>query len=94
MTGLLGILYALAEHDLKRMLAYSSVENIGIIYLALGAALVFMANNDPAWATVALIAALLHSLNHSLFKSLLFLGRGRYLRRLPTHSILNCWAAC
>jgi hydrogenase-4 component B len=75
-TGLLGILYALAEHDLKRMLAYSSVENIGIIYLGLGAALVFMANNDPAWATVALVAALLHALNHSLFKSLLFLGAG------------------
>ena len=75
-TGLLGILYALAEHDLKRMVAYSSVENIGIIYLGLGAALVLMANNEPAWASVALIAALLHALNHSLFKSLLFLGAG------------------
>ncbi|MGB7549885.1 MAG: proton-conducting transporter membrane subunit [Terracidiphilus sp.] len=75
-TGLLGILYALSEHDLKRLLAYSSVENIGIIYLGLGAALVFMANGAPAWATVALVAALLHALNHSLFKSLLFLGAG------------------
>jgi hydrogenase-4 component B len=75
-TGLLGILYALTEHDLKRLLAYSSVENIGIIYLGLGAALVFMANNAPVWATVALVAALLHALNHSLFKSLLFLGAG------------------
>jgi hydrogenase-4 component B len=75
-TGLLGILYALTEHDLKRLLAYSSVENIGIIYLGLGAALVFMANNSPAWATVALVAALLHAINHSLFKSLLFLGAG------------------
>jgi hydrogenase-4 component B len=75
-TGLLGILYALAEHDLKRILAYHSVENIGIIYLGLGAALVFMANNAPAWAAVALVAALLHALNHSLFKSLLFLGAG------------------
>jgi hydrogenase-4 component B len=75
-TGLLGILYALTEHDLKRLLAYSSVENIGVIYLGLGAALVFMANNAPAWAAVALAAALLHALNHSLFKSLLFLGAG------------------
>jgi hydrogenase-4 component B len=75
-TGVLGILYALTEHDLKRLLAYSSVENIGIIYLGLGAALVFMANNSPAWAMVALVAALLHALNHSLFKSLLFLGAG------------------
>jgi hydrogenase-4 component B len=75
-TGLLGILYALTEHDLKRLLAYSSVENIGVIYLGLGAARVFMANNAPAWAAVALAAALLHALNHSLFKSLLFLGAG------------------
>ncbi len=75
-TGLLGILYALTEHDMKRLLAYSSVENIGIIYLGLGAALVLMANNSPAWATAALVAALLHALNHSLFKSLLFLGAG------------------
>ncbi len=75
-TGLLGILYALSEHDLKRLLAYSSVENIGIIYLGLGAALMFMNNNAPVWATLALVAALLHALNHSLFKSLLFLGAG------------------
>jgi hydrogenase-4 component B len=75
-TGLLGILYALAEHDLKRLLAYSSVENIGIIYLGLGASLVFLANHEPVWATLALMAALLHALNHSLFKSILFLGAG------------------
>jgi len=75
-SGLLGILYALTEHDMKRLLAYSSIENIGIIYLGLGAALVFMANGAPAWAAVALVAALLHSLNHALFKSLLFLGAG------------------
>lgn len=75
-TGVLGILYALSEHDLKRLLAYSSVENIGIIYLGMGAALVLMANNSPAWAALALVAALLHALNHALFKSLLFLGAG------------------
>jgi hydrogenase-4 component B len=75
-SGVLGVLYAISEHDLKRLLAYHSVENIGIIYLGLGAALVFRANNAPLWATLALMAALLHSLNHALFKSLLFLGAG------------------
>ena len=76
LSGLLGVLYAIAENDLKRLLAYSSVENIGIIYLGLGASLVFAANNAPAWAALALCAALLHSLNHALFKSVLFLGAG------------------
>ena len=75
-SGLLGVLYAIAEHDLKRLLAYHSVENIGIIYLGLGAALVFTANHAPHWAALALIAALLHCLNHAIFKSLLFLGAG------------------
>lgn len=75
-SGILGVLYAIAEDDLKRLLAYHSVENIGIIYLGLGAALVFLTYNAPIWATVALTAALLHSLNHALFKSLLFLGAG------------------
>jgi hydrogenase-4 component B len=75
-SGVLGVLYALAEKDLKRLLAYSSVENIGIIELALGAALVFRANHASLWATLALMAALLHSLNHALFKGLLFLGAG------------------
>jgi hydrogenase-4 component B len=76
LTGVLGVLYAIEENDLKRLLAYSSVENIGIIYLGLGASLVLAANNSFAWAALALCAALLHSLNHALFKSLLFLGAG------------------
>jgi hydrogenase-4 component B len=76
LSGLLGVLYAISEHDLKRLLAYHSVENIGIIYLGLGAALVFRAQNAPVWATLALTGALLHTLNHALFKSLLFLGAG------------------
>ncbi|HZL68323.1 MAG TPA: proton-conducting transporter membrane subunit, partial [Candidatus Limnocylindrales bacterium] len=75
-SGVLGVLYAIAEDDLKRLLAYHSIENIGIIYLGLGAALVFLAHSAPIWAAVALTAALLHSLNHALFKSLLFLGAG------------------
>ncbi len=76
LSGVLGVLYAIAEHDLKRLLAYHSVENIGIIYLGLGSALVFNANGAPGWAALALAAALLHTLNHALFKSLLFLGAG------------------
>jgi len=75
-TGLLGILYAIAEHDLKRLLAYSSVENIGIIFLGLGTSLIFLANHAPLGAALALIAALLHAFSHALFKSLLFLGVG------------------
>ncbi len=76
LSGVLGVLYAIAEHDLKRVLAYHSVENIGIIYLGIGSALVFTANRAPGWAALALAAAVLHTLNHALFKSLLFLGAG------------------
>ena len=75
-SGLLGVLYAISEHDLKRLLAYHSVENIGIIYLGMGAAMIFNAQGAPGWATLALMGALLHCLNHALFKSLLFLGAG------------------
>jgi hydrogenase-4 component B len=75
-SGVLGVLYAISEHDLKRLLAYCSVENIGIIYLGLGASLLFVAHGAPVWATLALMGALLHTLNHALFKSLLFLGAG------------------
>ena len=76
LSGLLGVLYAISEHDLKRLLAYHSVENIGIIYLGLGTAFVFLAKGESGWAAVALVAALLHTLNHALFKSALFLGAG------------------
>ena len=75
-SGLLGVLYAIAEHDLKRLLAYHSVENIGIIYLGLGTSLLSLASHAPLLAALALIAALLHTFNHALFKSLLFLGAG------------------
>jgi formate hydrogenlyase subunit 3/multisubunit Na+/H+ antiporter MnhD subunit len=78
-TAVLGVLYALMEHDLKRLLAYHTVENIGIIFLGLGLALAFRSNGLAAFASVALTAALLHALNHSLFKSLLFLGAGAVL---------------
>ncbi|HEU5453716.1 MAG TPA: proton-conducting transporter membrane subunit [Terriglobales bacterium] len=76
LSGTLGALYALGEHDLKRLLAYSSVENIGLIFLAAGAAMVLAANGAVDWAVVALVAALLHAFNHAIFKSALFLGAG------------------
>jgi hydrogenase-4 component B len=78
-TTLLGVLYALMQHDLKRLLAYHTVENIGIIFIGLGLALAFEVHDMPWAAGLALTAALFHVLNHSLFKSLLFLGAGAVL---------------
>lgn len=75
-TAVLGLLYAVLDNDLKRVLAYSTVENIGIIFVGLGLALAFKATGLGAAAAVAMAAALLHCLNHSWFKSLLFLGAG------------------
>jgi formate hydrogenlyase subunit 3/multisubunit Na+/H+ antiporter MnhD subunit len=78
-TAVLGVLYAVMQRDLKRLLAYSTVENVGIIFVGLGLALAFKANGMTAAAALAFTAALLHVLNHSLFKSLLFFGAGAVL---------------
>jgi len=78
-TAVMGVLYALMQHDLKRLLAYHTVENIGIIFIGLGLALAFKAHGMPLAAALAMTAALLHVLNHSLFKSLLFFGAGAVL---------------
>jgi hydrogenase-4 component B len=78
-TAVLGVLYALMQHDLKRLLAYHTVENIGIIFIGLGLALAYQANGLETGAALALTAALFHVLNHSLFKSLLFFGSGAVL---------------
>jgi formate hydrogenlyase subunit 3/multisubunit Na+/H+ antiporter MnhD subunit len=78
-TTVLGVLYALMEHDLKRLLAYHTVENIGIIFIGLGLALAFRASGMNWAAALALTAALFHVLNHMLFKSLLFFGAGAVL---------------
>src|SRR5215216_902539 len=78
-TAVMGVLYALMQHDLKRLLAYHTVENIGIIFTGLGLALAFKANGMPAAAALALTGALFHVLNHMLFKSLLFFGSGAVL---------------
>ena len=78
-TAVMGVLYALMQHDLKRLLAYHTVENIGIIYIGLGLALAFKVFDMPTAAALALTAGLLHTFNHSVFKSLLFLGAGAVL---------------
>ena len=78
-TALLGVLYALMQHDLKRLLAYHTVENIGIIFIGIGLALAFKVFDMPTFAALALTAGLLHVFNHSLFKSLLFFGAGAVL---------------
>src|SRR5258708_2235971 len=86
-SAVLGVLYALMEHDLKRLLAYHSIENIGIILIGLGAALVFRVAGHPQLAGVALIAALFHTLNHAIFKCLLFLGAGSVLHSTGTRNM-------
>jgi hydrogenase-4 component B len=78
-TATMGVLYALMQHDLKRLLAYHTVENIGIIYIGLGLALAFKAHDMPLAAALALTAGLFHVFNHSIFKSLLFFGAGAVL---------------
>ena len=75
-----GVVYALFQHDLKRLLAFHSIENVGIIVLGLGACLLLRARGADGWAALALAAALLHTLNHAVFKSLLFLGAGAFER--------------
>jgi formate hydrogenlyase subunit 3/multisubunit Na+/H+ antiporter MnhD subunit len=78
-TAAIGVLYALMQHDLKRLLAYHTVENIGIIFIGLGLALAFRANGMNVAGALALTAALFHVFNHSVFKSLLFYGAGAVL---------------
>jgi hydrogenase-4 component B len=79
-SALLGILYGIIENELKLFLAYSSVENVGIILLGVGAAMLFKSNGFPALSALALSAALFHVLNHAFFKGALFLGAGSVIR--------------
>lgn len=86
-SAVLGVLYALMEHDLKRLLAYHSIENIGIILMGLGTALVFRVAGFPQLAAIALIAAIFHTLNHAIFKCLLFLAAGSVLHSTGTRNM-------
>ncbi len=83
----LGVLYALMQHDLKRLLAYHSIENIGIILVAAGVGMISLSIGQPGLAVLALSASLLHVLNHALFKGLLFLGAGGVVAATGTRNI-------
>ena len=86
-SGTLGVLFAIAQHDLKRLLAYSSVENVGIIALGLGLGLVGVEVGSPALAVLGFGGGLLHVVNHAIFKGLLFLGAGAVLQGTRTREI-------
>jgi len=86
-SAVLGVAFALGQHDLKRLLAYHSVENIGIILIGLGFAMIASAHGHPAWGRLALAGGMLHVWNHGLFKSLLFLGAGSVLHATGTREM-------
>jgi hydrogenase-4 component B len=86
-SGVLGVLFALAQHDLKRLLAYHSVENIGIITLGLGLGVLGTAAGKPTLAILGFAGGLLHVANHALFKGLLFLGAGAVLHGAGTREL-------
>lgn len=86
-SSLLGVLYALTEHDIKKLLAYHSIENIGIILLGLGSSFIFKTLGLIDLATLALVAALFHTLNHAIFKALLFMGAGSVIAKTHTRNI-------
>ncbi|WP_333804025.1 proton-conducting transporter transmembrane domain-containing protein [Sulfurospirillum sp.] len=87
LSSLLGVLYALIQHDYKALLAYHSVENIGIILLGLGTGVYGIAINSPTLATIGFLAGLYHTVNHAIFKGLLFLGAGSVLHATHTREI-------
>jgi hydrogenase-4 component B len=87
LSAVLGVAFALAQHDLKRLLAYHSVENVGIIAMGAGLALLGRARGEPALVLLGLAGAALHVVNHALFKSLLFLGAGAVQHATGTREI-------
>jgi hydrogenase-4 component B len=86
-SSVIGVLYALVDHDLKRLLAFHSIENVGIILLGLGSAVVFQAAGQPTLALLGLTAALYHTVNHAAFKALLFLGAGAVVHATGTRNM-------
>jgi len=89
LSAIIGILYAVVEPDIKRMLAFSSIENVGIILIGIGASMIFFEGGRPVLAAIAAIAALYHLLNHSVFKGLLFMGAGSIIFSTHTKNIEN-----
>lgn len=87
LSGILGVAFALGQHDLKRLLAYHSIENIGIILLGLGLGTLGKATGHPVMQVLGFAGALLHVVNHSLFKGLLFLSAGSVLRATGTRDL-------
>jgi len=87
LSSVLGVLFALTEHDIKKLLAYHSIENIGIILLGLGSALTFTSLHLPILAVIGLTASLFHTLNHATFKSLLFLSAGSVINATHTRNM-------
>jgi len=83
-TGILGVVYAIGKQDIKKILAYSSVENIGIILIGLGIGMLGTATGNTTMAAFGFAGGLLHMLNHSIFKSLLFMGAGAILHQAKT----------
>jgi hydrogenase-4 component B len=86
-SALGGVLAALMQHDLKRLLAYHSVENLGIIFIGLGLSLVFLGAGHALLGTLAFVAALYHTINHAIFKGLLFLGAGAIVHSTHEHDL-------
>ena len=86
-SGILGVVYALGQNDLKRLLAYCSVENIGIILIGVGIGMIGAATGQPVMAVLGFSGGLLHVWNHSVFKSLLFMSAGMVIKRTGTRSI-------
>lgn len=86
-SGVLGVAFALAQHDLKRLLAYHSIENIGIILIGIGVGILGAAGGHPEWAALGFAGGLLHVWNHALFKSLLFYSAGSVIHSTGTRTI-------
>jgi len=86
-SSVIGVLYALVEHDLKRLLAFHSIENIGIILLGIGSAILYRVAGQDALAILGLVAALYHTVNHAAFKALLFLGAGSVVHATGTRNM-------
>jgi len=87
LSAILGVIFAIAQHDIKRLLAYHSIENIGIILMGIGLGYIGLSINNTKIAILGFAGGLLHIVNHALFKSLLFLGAGSVIKKTGTRDI-------